>query len=255
METITSKTNSKIEHAKKLLNKKYRKQSKTFLIETEKVVRQALFDGMKPICFFVDEEKHFDFLQNVDCPIFKVSSVVFKTISSLATPDGIVGEFEKRDSKKEYFGGDFLILDNLQNPDNFGALLRTAVATGFDKIYVINCADEYSTKVTRASMGNQFKIDIVHIDYDDIPILFAGTKIFVASMEGKNIFEIPNFEKNVGLIIGNEGNGVSSTARKYASDILSIPMENGVESLNASVSASVIMYYIYSKSKKFQKVL
>ena len=66
-------------------------------------------------------------------------------------------------------------------------------------------------------------------------------------MEGKNIFSMESFDANAGFVVGNEGNGVSQTVKDYCDQTLSIPMENNVESLNASISASVAMYYIFSK--------
>ena len=140
-----------------------------------------------------------------------------------------------------------MILDNIQNPDNFGAIMRTALATNFKQIFVINSVDEYNSKVLRASMGNQFKLNIVHINYEDVKNLFLSADLFVMSMEGENLFKIKYISKNTGFVIGNEGNGVSLQMRKKIKNTLSIPMENGIESLNASVSASIVMYHIYSK--------
>ena len=125
--------------------------------------------------------------------------------------------------------------------------MRSALACNFKQIFVINSVDEFSPKVIRASMGNQFKLNIVHINTDDFQTLFAGAKLYTASMEGKDIFKIQNFDKNVGVVIGNEGNGVSARVKSLVKNTISIPMQNGVESLNASVSASIIMYQICSK--------
>lgn len=252
METITSKSNAKILEGKKLLDKKYRDKFGLFLIETEKCVLEALNCGLKPKCFFVQEDKNFSFLKTYQekCfDIYKVSLSVLKEISSVITPDGIVAIFEKPITKKEYLGGRFLVLDNLQNPDNLGSIMRTAAACNFKQIFILNCVDEYNPKVLRSSMGNQFKLDIVHITYQDIDNLFLNTKLFAMDMNGKNIFAIDKFEQNVGFVIGNEGNGISKEIKSKIKDNLSIPMLNNVESLNASISASVVMYYIFQRSK------
>lgn len=247
MEKISSKQNEKIVKAKKLLDKKGREQTNSFLIETEKVIKEALNCGLSPKCFYVLEEKSFDFVSKQDVPVYCLTPAVFKEISTLVTPDGIIAEFQKPNNKKEYVGGKFLILDNLQNPDNFGAIMRTAVASDFKQIYAINCVDRFNSKVIRASMGNQFRLNICDIEVDDIKKMFDGATIYTASMEGKNLFDINKFEKNVGIVIGNEGNGVSEQVRKLVDNTIAIPMENGIESLNAAVSAGIIMYYIYSK--------
>ena len=246
MEVITSKSNTKVVLAKKLLQKKYRDQQNLFLAETKKVVLEAINAGIEPQAFFVK--------QNIDCsflpkkvPIFLLCDAVFAEISSIVSPDGIVAVFKKPTAKKQYLGGNFLVLDHLQNPDNFGAIMRSALACNFKQIFVINSVDEFSPKVIRASMGNQFKLNIVHISISDLQKLFANATLYTASMEGKDIFKIQNFNKNVGVVIGNEGNGVSPQIKNLVKNTISIPMCNGVESLNASVSASIIMYQICIK--------
>ena len=249
MEIITSKTNSKIIEAKKLLDKKYRDESGLFLVETKKVISEAIYCGLLPKSFYVLKDKNTTFIDG-KAPIYFVNDAVFKTLSTTVSSDGYIAVFEKKKTKKEYICGNFLLLDNLQNPDNFGAIMRTALATNFKQIFVINSVDEYNPKVLRASMGNQFKLDIIHINYDDIKNLFSNSELYILSMEGKDIFAVEKFSQNTGFVIGNEGNGVSAEVRKQIKHTLSIPMENGVESLNASVSASVVMYHIYAKTCK-----
>ena len=126
--------------------------------------------------------------------------------------------------------------------------MRTAAACNFKQIYTINCVDVYSPKVLRASMGNQFKLSITSIEYNEIEKLFSNAKIYAMDMNGRNIFEIDKFEQNVGFVIGNEGNGISNEIKSKIKNHLSIPMKNNVESLNASISASIVMYYIFSKN-------
>ena len=247
MKKITSKQNDKIISTKKLLDKKYRDRTGLFVVETKKAVSEAISAGFVPKMFFLTEKRVADIPEKYDDIKYVVSEGIIKSLSSVVSPDGIVAVFEKQEQKKEYLGGKFLVLDNLQNPDNMGAIMRTALATNFKQIYAINCVDEYSPKVIRASMGNQFKLKIIHIDYDDIPNLFLSTKLYTLSMEGKNIFSMESFDANAGFVVGNEGNGVSQTVKDYCDQTLSIPMENNVESLNASISASVAMYYIFSK--------
>lgn len=252
MINITSTSNSKIVFAKKLLDKKYRDKTNLFLVETEKVIEEALKNGLHCKEIYILENKNFDIIKKYQklfdkLPVYYVNHKVFAEISSTISPDGIVGVFEKKEDKKEYLGGSFLILDCLQNPDNLGAILRTAVACNFNQIYTINSVDKYNPKVLRASMGNQFKLNIVEIDYQDISTMLKNSKLYCMDMSGQNLFEISKFDKNVGFVIGNEGNGLSKQMREIVKNYIKIPMENGVESLNASVSASVVMYYVYSK--------
>ena len=77
--------------------------------------------------------------------------------------------------------------------------------------------------------------------------MFLNAQIYTMDMNGKNLFDIQKFDKNVGFVIGNEGNGISEQMKNIVTNTLKIPMENNVESLNASISASVTMYYVFSK--------
>ena len=248
MEIISSKSNSKIQDAKKLLDKKYRDKTGLFLVETKKVIQEAINCGLKPVCLFIlqDRQNIFEGFESV----YFVKDSVLKELSSTVTTDGYIAVFKQKNQTKEYAGGRFLILDNLQNPDNFGAIMRTALACNFNQIFCINCVSQYNPKTLRSSMGNQFKLKIVNIDYEDITLLFKNATIYTASMQGENIFLTTDFPQNCGFVIGNEGNGISEQIKSLVKNTLCLPMENDTESLNASISASVIMYYIYSQKFK-----
>ena len=149
MINITSTSNSKIVAAKKLLEKKYRDKNNLFLIETEKVIEEAIKNGLVCKEIYILENKNFD-IENIYQNVFQnttkyyVNHKVFAEISSTMSPDGIIGVFEKKVEKKEYLGGNFLILDCLQNPDNLGAILRTAAACNFNQIFTIKSVDKYN---------------------------------------------------------------------------------------------------------------
>lgn len=249
MEVITSKANSKIIDTKKLHDKKFREKTGLFVAETKKVIAEGVESNLQPVYLFVKQGNQSIF-EDYFKAIYTVSESVFNEISATQNGDGYIAVFKKKIFAKEYTGGSFLILDCLQNPDNFGAIIRTAVACDFNQIFCINCVDEYNPKTIRASMGNQFKTNIMHIDYSDISNLFSNSEIFVADMNGKNIFDIDDFSENTGFVVGNEGNGISEQIKKIVKNKVSIPMKNDVESLNASVGASIIMYQIFSKKLK-----
>ena len=97
-------------------------------------------------------------------------------------------------------------------------------------------------------MGNLFRCKFMHIDYSDVDKF--KELLFIADMSGTNIFNINTFKNIVGLCISNEGHGVSAEIRKRVKNYFSIPMANDVESLNASVSAGIIMYHIKVNQKE-----
>ncbi len=139
----------------------------------------------------------------------------------------------------------FLVLDGLQDPGNVGTLIRTAKATGLESVFLVDSVSITNSKLIRSSVGAVFGIKVFAISREEF-VEFAkknSLKLIKCDMNGENIFQFkPN--KIVGIVIGNEGQGVSDkiSALCYAS--VKIPMKEGIESLNAGVSGSIIMYEI-----------
>lgn len=249
MITITSKNNEIITSTKKLHDKKYRRLRNECLIEGEKLINEAINSNVKIKSIFSCDENKLKEFNNNKYQLFLVNENIIKFLSTNPSPQNIVAVI---DTKSQFVSNSnqILILDNLQNPDNFGSIIRTALATNFNKIYTINCVDKYNEKVLRASMGTIFRCEIIETDYQYVLDLSKKYDLYYADMLGENIFNIDAFNKNIGIVIGNEGNGISKEIRSILSNKISIPMENNVESLNATVAGSVIMYQMYSKLNK-----
>ena len=132
----------------------------------------------------------------------------------------------------------------MQDPGNVGTIVRTAAASGFDTIYLINSADYLSAKVIRSSAGMIFKINLFNVSYDELLKITSENKLnlICADMKGENIYKFKPNLSSFGIVIGNEGNGVSEVLRGACKFTVSLPMKNGVESLNAGVTASILMY-------------
>ena len=136
-----------------------------------------------------------------------------------------------------------MVLDNLQDPSNLGAIIRSAMAFDFKSIIMLNGVYPYSAKVIRSSMGYVFDINIISYNNAELIDFLQKNKynLVSADMSGIDLKEFkPKFP--LAVVIGNEGNGVSSELKQLSTQIVKIPMNNGVESLNAGVSASIIMY-------------
>ena len=243
---ITSKNNKIIIDSKKLYNKKYRKLNRECIIEGEKLLNEAILSNIKVKKIFSTDEKLLLKYKNNCSQLFLISNDILKDLSVNVSPQNIIAVIDTESHFKSNTEC-ILILDNLQNPDNLGALIRTAVATNFNKVYAINCVDVYNEKVIRASMGTVFRCEIIETEYQQIKELSKIYSLFYADMGGENVFTISNFSNKVGFVVGNEGNGVSENIKSIISNKISLPMENNVESLNATVAGSVIMYQIYSK--------
>ena len=236
MEIISNK-NEKIKFLKKLQNKKERKEKGLFIAETEKLIQEALNAGYELIeLYYSDNEPKIEC-----CNKIKISKSVMAYVSSLSTPSNLLALF--RIKEKSPNNSHFLILENIQDPSNLGAITRSAFGAGFNDVYCIDCVDEYDQKCLRSSMGAIFHLNIIKTTIDAVKTIECD-ELMCASMEGENIYLQAPFPKIVGLVIGNEGHGVSECLRNMCTKTVSIPMQEGLESLNASVSAGLIMYAI-----------
>ena len=235
--------NAKVQEVAKLADKKYRKLSQSYVIEGERLVRDAILHGAKVLNIFIAESAKgkLDFADAI-----VVSDRVFSKMSTTVNSQGVLAVAQIPQAQLSAPKGNCLILDNLQDPGNIGTLIRTAVACGFTDIYAVNCADVYSPKVVRSAMSAHFCLNLHQTD--DIKKVFevaSNCTILACDMGGKNIFDC-KFEGNVALVLGNEGNGLSNFSRQNAHQTISLPMANNFESLNVSVAGSVIMYQIYA---------
>lgn len=242
METILSKQNAKFAYVLKLKQKKFRQSEQKILLEGSKIIDEALKSGQKLEQIFVDE-KHFDDAKKFNVPTFVLSDSLCKMLSSTVTSQNMFGVM-KLSLINHSIQDRVLVLDGLQNPDNLGAIIRCAVATNFLTVFAINSVDIFNEKVIRSSMGNVFKINFIKTDYQSIKNHLKNYEILVADMDGNNVFEQKIFSKKIALVIGNEGNGISEQMLNISTQKISIPMQNNVESLNASVSAGIIMYQL-----------
>ena len=236
-------TNIEIKYLKKLNNKKYRKSEGLFLVEGTKLCEEVLNSNYEIKFTITSNEFKYNDFPNVTV----VDYDSLKSICTTVTPQDIVCVVYVPKFEMGYPKGNSLILDNLQDPGNIGTLIRSAMAFGFNDIYFIDCPDIYSEKVVRASMGGIFKIN-AHLvsrqklieNKDKICDILVSTSLN-ADILGKN--RLP--KQRIGVIIGNEGNGVSTELIQASDMAVKIPMTDRVESLNAGVAGSILMYEMF----------
>ena len=242
---ISSKQNTLIKEIRSLKDKKFRDKLGVFVLEGVKPVKEGV-DFNLPIREIVLTEKNYGDFANCNYKIEVVSEEVFKSISEEKTPQGVLAVVFKGENKLSSPKGACLLLDGVSDPNNVGAIIRTAVASGYNDIYLTNaCADAYSQKSVRCSMSGVFRANIMRADVQDI-LSVINLPIVVADMNGQNVFDI-QLDKPICLVIGSEGNGVSDFVKNKADLTVKIPMENNMESLNASVSAGILMYALRKK--------
>ena len=135
-----------------------------------------------------------------------------------------------------------MLLEDIQDPGNLGAILRTAAAAGISLVACSRgCTDVWSPKCLRGGQGAHFVLPIIeNVDLVAFASSFKG-QVLATSLNGESIYNL-NLTTATALIIGNEGAGVSAALMQAATQKISIPMLNNVESLNAAVAAAVCMY-------------
>ena len=247
---ISSKQNALIKLIKSLSDKKNRDNLSLYLAEGVKTVSEAVETGQK-IYALIYTEKALNLLPS---KVFSaalraeiVSDEVFKCVSGEVSPQGALAALYKPETRLP--SSDYSVfLDGVSDPANVGAIIRTAAAAGYCDVYLTeDCADAFNPKSVRASMSGIFRVNLIKGEREKL-INSIKIPVAVADMNGKNVFSLKN-ENPVCLVIGNEGNGVSEILKRRADITISIPMAGGMESLNAAVSAGILMYNL----KNFQE--
>ncbi len=241
---ITSKYNPLIKEIAKLSDKKYRKICGKYVVEGIKPVRECISAGCTILNIICVEGLESEFENAVI-----VSRAVFESVSSEVTPQGVLAVVELPSNKLKVPQDSCILLDRLQDPGNLGTVIRTANAAGYSEIYLINCTDPYSPKAVRASMSGIFFVKVYQGTNEEILGVLKGIPLICADMDGEDIFSFNSPEKFC-LCIGNEGNGMSQEIMKRARFKVSIPMRETCESLNAAVSAGIVMYHLKYDNKR-----
>ena len=244
---ITSSNNKTITSDSRLKDKKARDERSEFLLEGAKLIEEAYKCGYEIVRAYVVNPSRLKFLP--ESLVEQVTENVIAKLSDVKTPQGEIAVVKKSGCFRENVKKRALVLENLQDPKNVGALIRTAAATDFIDVIAIDSADAFSMKAIRSSMGGIFRVNVITCRMDELKSLLSGKKLYVADMGGKNVFNAQLSAENVAIAVGNEGNGVSEEIKNLCDEVISIPMKNGVESLNVAVSGSILMYNFLKEDK------
>lgn len=266
MRTLESDQNHKFKVWKRLKSSRGRKKEDAFLVESQKLVAEALFSSLEAESLIFRksdalsaQEKLADHLkkrtssdQNALDPLFHRAFVLpdflFAQLSQMESSDGVLAVFRNRlsrpfsEKKDKKIKGKGLLLDHIQDPGNAGAILRSAEAFGFGPILLVDTVDIENEKCLRASMGAAFRLDLFTLSAEEALTLKSQLSIpwYGAHMEGED-YRTMELADSFLLLIGNEGQGLRPSFQKKADKMLRIPMKKPVESLNAAVSASILM--------------
>ncbi len=255
---ITSKNNPIVKELASLKEKKGRRERGTFLVEGDKMVLECIESGMRIVRLALASTKERAALSKASFlkdalsggEVVLLGEDAFRFVSDEKTPQGIVAEVGIPSVEAAPPTGRCLFLDGLSDPANVGAVIRTAAASGYREIYLADCADPYSPKSVRASMSGVFFCKLMRGSREELLEALGGVPLIAADMEGENVFSFLPPELHC-ICIGNEGNGLSELVRSRAEYTVGIPMREPVESLNAAVSAGIMMYLLgYAKQER-----
>ena len=246
MERITSRKNPLLEHMRRLDSAAFRRQQGEFLCDSPKLVGEALRHGARVLAVAVSDgvEPPEGLDASVRCAA--VPPDVMASISPMESPQGALFLCRLPEKKTYAPTPGCLLLDGIQDPGNLGTILRTADAAGLDGVLLsTQCADVFSPKVLRATMGSIFRMNLRTTD--DLPgeltkLREKGYSILSSQLDGTPFYERQGVAERFALIIGNEGNGVSEQVQQTATHRVRLPMRGGAESLNAAIAAAIMMY-------------
>lgn len=254
MQTLLSVRNPVIQAARALQTRKARTESGLFLCEGEHMVGEAAKNVPGDVrTVFVaqeSEEKYAALLESLpQATCYAVPESVLQAISQVKTPQGIAATVMlPRTVHPEELGDKVILLENVQDPGNVGTILRTADAAGFQTcILTPGCADPFSPKALRATMGSVFRVPCVQTD-DAVQTVrtlkTAGYAVLASVLDGEDFYNRPKLPQKLCIIIGNEGAGITPQTVAEATRRFRLPMRGGAESLNAAVAAAILMYEI-----------
>ncbi|AXI09639.1 RNA methyltransferase [Oceanobacillus zhaokaii] len=242
---ITSVKNERVKAWKKLHNRKERNNTKTFIIEGFHLLEEAWKSDWVIQEIIAEEAVE---LPNwcQDYEVERVSAPVFEQITQTQTPQGVAAVLEMKEATKRK-GNYLLLIDSVQDPGNLGTMIRTADAAGMDGIVLGNgTVDIYNDKVLRSTQGSIFHIPIYHASLlDEVKDLQQnGFKIWATALLNAKKYNEIQIDGKVALILGNEGAGVRQELIDVADEIVTIPIYGKAESLNVSIAAGILMYYL-----------
>lgn len=249
---ISSTANVKVKnivHLKK--NARARREQNCFLVEGPRMFFEVPLSRLREVYLTEEfEQKYEDRL--VGYSYEKISENVCRHLSDTKTPQGVIAVVDREEMtldallKKEAHPC-FLLLENIQDPGNLGTMFRTGEGAGITGIIMNKeTVDPYSPKVIRSTMGAIFRLPFyVAENFQETvrQLKTSGVTVCAAHLDGEVFYDC-DYRQSCAFLIGNEGNGLTAETAALADRKILIPMKGKVESLNAAVASTVLMYEV-----------
>lgn len=256
---ITSTGNAQVKYLLQLQKKsKARNEEKVFIVEGLRMFVEVPADRVEKV--YISESLYNKKKQELKLERFSyevLSNSVFEHVSDTKTPQGILCVVKQKEYDVEELleieNPHFMVLDNLQDPGNLGTIVRTAEGAGVNAVFLSKeSVDIYNPKTIRSTMGSIYRMPVVYVE-DLISLLEVfkkkGIKSYAAHLAGKNSYDKEDYKGGTAILIGNEGNGLRDEVSKAADIWVQIPMQGKVESLNAAIAASILMFEVYRQRR------
>lgn len=261
--TITSRDNPQVKQLCALLSsKKARDEVGLFAVEGARLCADVAQSGAEVVTVFLTSsamEKYpeAEIVAQTAETALELSEELSARIGDTRSPQGVFAICRKLDNTRRAVtikrNGCYLLLDSLQDPGNLGAILRTALAMGVEGVFMESCPDLYSPKTLRASMGAALRLPIVEgesLDEAIADLQAAECHVYAAALTDAAIpLGGSSLADGGGLVIGNEGNGLTGERISQCDEAVVIPMADGAESLNAAAAAAILLWEMFGRSR------
>ena len=248
MDIITSVNNNLVKETTKLQQKKFRNQTGKFILEGFKAIKEAFDAGIQLENIFVEQNHIKDYEFAKDILIETNEAVLKKLCTTESAPSAIAIGFQKQYEKTLLTKTQkVVLLEDIKDLGNLGTIIRSSVAFSADAIVLYgDSVDIYNPKCVRASVGNLWKLPIIHIkDFEELKNIFSNFERIATLPRATNLLKTYKIKLPTLVMFGSEANGLSEELIKFSTNSVKIEMNKTVESLNLATSVSVILYELF----------
>jgi TrmH family RNA methyltransferase len=243
-EVIRSADNRTLKLIRSLRQRKTREAERAFVVEGVRAVEDALDAGGTPRLLLVRADSELD-MRRTDAPVRYVIPALFNQLAETEHPQPLLGVFAIPELDIQEDGAPlFLVADGVQDPGNLGTLMRTSAAAGVSAVFITpGTVDPYNGKVVRSAMGAHFRVPVRELDdrWQERVAHTCPLRV-VAEAGAAETYDALAWGGAAALIVGSEAHGPGDIGRRLGNVTARIPLQNGVESLNVGVAASIMLF-------------
>jgi len=250
---VTSRRHPLVAYARSLRERRMRERERAFLVEGPRTIADAIAAGFWPkLLYFsphragAEEQQIVEEARKRGISIVAVSDEILQYVADTVTPQAVIAVFpfpslEIRIPEREALL--LLVVDRLQDPGNLGTLLRSALGAGAHAAFLTpGTVDPFNAKVVRAAAGSHFRLPIEELAGDKEAWIHRVEQLVVGDPRASLAYDELDWTRASALVIGSEAHGVSPQLRQLATHHVAIPLRGGLESLNAAVAGSVMLF-------------